>query len=113
MLEKRAKVIWLAKAWGGERIAPPALRRPIGIEELLRWAYLEELPKEGAERSSQLPQGYVPGWMKVGKFLENMASVDNAVVNRYGLLPDAAAMCGPHPDAVIVAEAVMALDDAS
>jgi hypothetical protein len=111
LLEKRSKVVAIARSFGASPIAPPAVKRRLGIEELLRWSYRNELPKEAAPRRDVLPPGIVLGWIRMGKFLENLAVIDHAVLNRYGLLPDEAALSGPHPDAVRVGECVKELDE--
>jgi hypothetical protein len=80
----------------------------IGIEELLRWAYRDELPKmQSAGRL--LPPGYGSAWGGVERYGELLTVVD-APENKWGLVPDFAATTSPHPDAIRVGEAVCALD---
>lgn len=85
-------------------------KRVMDIEALLRWAYLDELPKDQPDRPLSL--GMAGGWDAVSAFGEHMPlTVDDGVRNRFGLVPDFSAAAGPHPDAVRVAAAVRALDD--
>ncbi|WP_296585705.1 hypothetical protein [Xanthobacter sp.] len=79
------------------------------IEALLRWAYREELPKAAAA-GSRLVVGFKTGWGGMERFGELLAVIDEPDIrNRYGLVPDGAATTDPHPDAVRVHDAVMAL----
>lgn len=79
----------------------------IDIEDLLKWAYREELPKEGASEGSVGGGG---GWGPMTDFATLWTIVD---VNRYGVvaLTGAVANTSVHPDALAVHAAVGALDD--
>ncbi len=106
MLERRAKVIGLARRFGAAAVPPPAVKKRIGIEALLRWAYLEELPKaQPPERKG--PAGYSAA---AGFVVTASSSLEQSWVNRYGVVSDLLAQSEPHPDAVLVFEAVAALD---
>ncbi|MFG1246781.1 hypothetical protein [Xanthobacter flavus] len=84
-------------------------RKTVDIEALLRWAYREELPKAAAA-GSRLVVGFKTGWGGVERFGELLAVIDEPDIrNRYGLVPDGTASTDPHPDAVRVHDAVMAL----
>ncbi|MCL8385552.1 hypothetical protein [Xanthobacter aminoxidans] len=84
-------------------------RKTVDIEALLRWAYREELPKAAAG-GSRLVVGFKTGWGGVERFGELLAVIDEPDIrNRYGLVPDGTASTDPHPDAVRVHDAVMAL----
>ena len=80
------------------------VKKTIDIEQLLVWAYREELPK--AQRSGPViasSPGYRPGWDGVSQFGELMAVVDTVDVrNKYGVTPDYSAQSEPHPDALAV-----------
>lgn len=74
------------------------------IETLLRWAYRDELPKDGA-MSFLRPAGFGFGW---GSGLDYMANIDE--VNRYGVPIDKQAQGRPHPDATLIHVVVQDLD---
>lgn len=85
--------------------------KTLPIEDLLVWAYSDELPKAGAVRRIG-PSGHDRGWRPVERFGDLLADVDCGVpMNRYGLAIDLMAEDGPHADAVALHEAVLALDD--
>jgi hypothetical protein len=106
MFERRQQVIGLAKAHGApHRVAMPRPKRLIGIEALLRWAYSEELPKVSAGGAlSFLPAGFV-----TASFAAEAG--ENVRVNRFGVVPDFSAPCGPHADALAIAGVVKSLDE--
>lgn len=82
------------------------MKKKIDIEALLKWTYCEELPKDGA-RSGGLAQK--SSWGAVSAYGELLTSIDD---NRYGVVPFLDTVDGdPHPDALAVHAAVMALDD--
>lgn len=83
----------------------------IDIENLLRWAYRDELPKASVERRG--PGGHGKGWQQVSRFGELLANVQEAdMANVYGVLPLLdGSPDDPHPDAVAVADAVLGLVD--
>lgn len=89
--------------------------KAIGIEALLSWAYVEELPKAEAGGTavsgSNFLGGGVGGWDAISQQGVLMAEmVSDGRPNRYGVL-SVAIDCGPpHPDAIVLHEAVSALD---
>ncbi|MBB4042028.1 hypothetical protein GGR34_003713 [Microvirga flocculans] len=91
-------------------IKSPATKKKIAIEELLRWAYRDELPKERAGAGRFLPAGFGGAWGGVERYGETLAVVDDGRENRWGLAVDFTAASDPHPDAIRVGEAVKALD---
>ena len=89
------------------------MKRPVDIEDLLRWAYRDELPKVEADQSVE---GIGPQsgsmWGGVSQMGEEMAAaVHDGRPNVYGLLPSHNPFEQPiNPDALIIGEAVNALD---
>lgn len=106
---RRMGVVDLARNWAGpmEAKSKPCAKRRLDIEALLRWAYLEELPK--VPRLNAAPAGFRGAWDKVAQALEelSLAGLDD---NRYGVVPDFSAQSLPHADALLVHEAVERLD---
>lgn len=85
--------------------------RTMMIEQALRWAYREELPKSPALGDRLTPACFPRGWEEVEHFGDYLALIDEPVpMNRFGLVADFTADEGPHPDAVLIHEAVTALD---
>lgn len=82
------------------------MKNRVDIEKLLTWAYREELPKAAPEAGGY-GIGFRGGWDAVTAFGELAADVD---VNRYGVVSDRGATEAPHPDALIIAEAVAGLE---
>lgn len=81
------------------------------INELVRWAYRDELPKDGATTFLR-PDGFGFGWGSVAKFAKYGAEVDEPDIrNRFGLAPDFTAQTQPHEDAVRVWIAVQGLNE--
>lgn len=78
------------------------------IEDLLRWAYRDELPKDDAPSHIDMP-GYGGAWGGIERYGELMTLVDEPV-NCWGVVPNFLAGGRPHPDAVAIGEAVMDLD---
>lgn len=76
------------------------------IEDLLKWTYTQELPKDGATQFLR-PSGFGFGW---GSGLQYMANIDEAV-NRYGVPIDKTAQAAPHPDAKLIHTVVGGLDE--
>lgn len=73
----------------------------------LRWAWIDELPKEPAGATP--PKGLQSAWEAISRFGQHYAIIDRQP-NRYGCVPfDEADL--PHPDAVRIAEAVNCLGD--
>lgn len=81
--------------------------RQMAIEDVLIWAFRDELPKAGRLRKGPLLPAAV--WQAV-EAVGELGTVVDAPVNRYGVVADNLAGSLPHPDAVVVAEAVAALD---
>lgn len=106
---RREALIRLARTWGMATVAAPC-RLPLParpIVELLQWAYREELPKtQAAPLGPAAPRG---GWDKVARWAEelSLAGLDD---NRFGVVPDLAAVGLPHLDAMVIHAAVVALD---
>jgi hypothetical protein len=78
------------------------------IEDLLRWAYRDELPKDDAPSHFDMP-GYGGAWGGIERYGELMTLVDEPV-NCWGVVPNFLAGGRPHPDAVAIGKAVMDLD---
>ncbi|MBY6239821.1 hypothetical protein [Methylosinus sp. Sm6] len=107
--DRRAAVVALALGWGGQQgvAARPKARTRRGIEDMLAWAYLRELPKQrGLDAGAPAPAR--SGWLKVERWLDEL-SLAGPDDNRFGVVPD---RCGgaPHEDALRVHEAVCRLD---
>lgn len=81
--------------------------KDIDIEALVRWAFVEELPKDGGRERHRAP-GYASAWSGILQCGELMALVD-AQPNHWGVVP-AGGGDDPHPDAIEVGRAVAALD---
>jgi hypothetical protein len=83
--------------------------RQMTIEDAVRWAYREELPKQDrpipiralGPKEPASPAG------QVDKVAETWALPDNA----FGVVVDPSATCEPHADALAIHAAVTALDD--
>jgi hypothetical protein len=107
-LLKRQAVIDLARAWPGSMasVDKPRVKKPMGIEALLHWAFCEELPKvPRIEAPADMPGA----WDKVAEWAEelSLAGLDD---NRFGVVPDLTAQVFPHTDALLVHDAVCRLD---
>jgi len=105
---RRAALIALANAWKGPAPlpAPPAPRKRMGVEDLLRWAYCIELPKQPRQAG---PMGMPVAWDKVAKWMEELTlTVGDG--NGYGVEPDLTAADFPHADALAVHAAMERLD---
>lgn len=93
---------------------PVLARRPDGkragpVETVVAWAWREELPK--APKAGQGPMEAASAWGSVGRFGELLSLVDAFGVNAFGAVPDFSAESWPCPDARIIGEAVMDLDN--
>lgn len=85
----------------------------IGIEALLAWAYRQELPKAGSGtlRGHAGPGAGIGGWDMVAEYGELHALIDTS--NHWGCVPDFSTEDEPHPDAVLVGQAVARFADAT
>lgn len=86
------------------------MKKRIGIEKLLRWAYRDELPKELARPGFLRPEGFrSPGanLVRTGDLGQSIQEPD--IRNRYGVVPDFTADGSPHPDAIRIWHAVQGL----
>ncbi|MDX0517364.1 hypothetical protein [Sinorhizobium medicae] len=80
--------------------------KKLGIEELLTWAFTQELCKVGATGAS--PAGFSQAW----SLMVEMASLGTLIdrnPNSYGVIPDFIVTDDPHPDALLVGDAVKSL----
>lgn len=88
--------------------------KAVAIDELARWAYRVELPKEPIARKNAryLRQAsHMAGWVALSKSAELGTEVDEPDArNRFGLAPDTLATNEPHPDAVRLFQAVQSMD---
>lgn len=87
--------------------------RKIGIEELLNWAFVQELPKQGAFEAMG------PGFSQAWSLMQDVAALGTTVdtspkgygaINQFGVVTDFVYLGFPHADAVKVGEAVKAFD---
>lgn len=85
------------------------MRRARPIDDLVRWAYRDELPRDQTT-SFLRPDGFGFGWGSVARLGQLGQRVDEPDVrNRYGLAPDWQSDRGPHPDAIAIHAAVQDL----
>ncbi|RVU13150.1 hypothetical protein [Methylobacterium oryzihabitans] len=85
------------------------MRKRIGIEEFLSWAYRDELPKAQPEGGLVGPESF-RGCMGGVQRVEELGTLVDVPDNRYGVVANRWAADDPHPDAVLAAEAVEGLD---
>src|SRR3990167_1198981 len=74
-------------------------KKSLPIDDLLRWTYRDELPKDNATAFLR-PDGFGFGWgavSKAGKYLADVQEPD--LRNRFGITPDLTSKSQPHPDA--------------
>lgn len=87
------------------------MRKRIGIEAFLKWAYRDELPKQQCSEGGMFgPKEYGSGMGGVIAMAEVGTLVDFARENEWGVIPDRYAKDDPHPDAIAAARAMGALD---
>lgn len=79
------------------------------VEDVIAWAWREELPKMPKRPAG--PHGHGLAWTKTETYGEYLSLVELYGVNRYGCVPEFSAESWPCLDAVLVAEAVGALDE--
>lgn len=86
--------------------------RVMGIEQALRWAYVDELPKAPSLSERLTPAKWPRGWESVEHFGDYLAVVDISPrpENAFGLAPDFSGADVPHEDAVRIHEAVTELN---
>ena len=90
------------------------MKKQIAPEDLLRWAYRDELPKAAPVGRFLRPLGFAQPWGAVTKTGVLGTDVQEADVrNVYGLAPDMTAQRDPHPDAKLAWIAVQDLDNLS
>ncbi|TRL35506.1 hypothetical protein [Rhizobium straminoryzae] len=77
----------------------------IGIEELLRWAFTFELSKVDAGGGAS----FSAAW-KMTEAVAELGTVIDRTPNSYGVIPGFIEDGEPHPDAVLIGDAVRALD---
>ena len=84
------------------------MMKKVTIEQLLNWAFTQELCKVGAPMADT-GHGYSAAWTMVSEVAVLGTLIDRNP-NVYGVIPDfVSAMADPHPDAVRVGEAVRAM----
>ncbi|MCQ0986415.1 hypothetical protein [Jiella marina] len=81
--------------------------KPIEIEELLRWAYRQELPKAGSGTVRSAVA--MNGWGPMNDYERLLTVVDDDGRNAWGCVADLSAESDPHPDALIVGRTVQAM----
>jgi hypothetical protein len=83
--------------------------KKVTIEQLLTWAFVHELPKIGAP-VADIGAGFSMAWSVMSEVAALGTIVDRSP-NAYGVIPGFVTMGDPHPDAVLVGEAVNDLAD--
>lgn len=81
--------------------------RTMEIDRALRWAFVNELPK--ARRDARAGE-LISSWRAVAAWAETMCETARDGVNRYGLVALDGECGEPHADALLIGEAVLALD---
>lgn len=105
-LLRRKALIALARSWRGPQPEAARPARPArAMEDLLCWAYREELPKTPADPAG--PLGFGDAYARLRRQGEEMALVIEP--NRYGVAPDLSRGAEPHPDAIVIHDAVRGL----
>lgn len=89
--------------------------KELAVDDLLRWAYRVELPKEPmASRGAHFLRraSHMASWAALSKSAELGTEVDEPDLrNRFGLFPDKLATSEPHDDALRVYFAVRSLEE--
>lgn len=84
--------------------------KKVTIEQLLNWAFTQELCKVGAPMADQ-GRGFSVAWTMMSEVAALGTLIDRNP-NVYGVIPDfVSASSDPHPDAVKVGDAVRAMDE--
>lgn len=84
--------------------------KKISIEDLLSWAFLEELPKLGSPNARDKPTySYLPSGSDVLEEVSEYGTLIDKDTNVYGVVPSGVFQGDPHPDAVKAGDAVRAL----
>lgn len=87
------------------------VKRARPIDDLVRWAYRDELPRDQTT-SFLRPDGFGFGWGSVGRLGQLGTRTDEPDIrNRYGLMPDWQSDREPHPDAIAIHAAVQDMHD--
>lgn len=82
--------------------------RIMDVEQALRWAFQDELPKVPSVPKG--PSGSGEGWSAMAAWGQYLTDIDDQR-NAFGVVPDMTATSGPHPDAFKLWASVCALDD--
>ena len=88
------------------------LKPTMDIEAALRWAYREELTKTGALNRDELdvPRHPGPTTRNRDEFTTSVQVLLDMPTNCFGVLQDVGTRGEPHPDAIVIADAVRGLD---
>lgn len=110
---RRARVVEMARNWGGPlgAVARPRARVKKGVEDLLAWAYLSELPKLKTSCATMGPEEAKSAWLGVERWLSELSLAGPARENHFGVVVDWGAQGEPHADAIAIHETVLALDE--
>jgi hypothetical protein len=85
--------------------------KKVTIEQLLTWAFTQELCKVGAPMADAGGLGYSQAW-SITSDMAVLGTIIDRSPNVYGVIPDfISASSDPHPDAVKVGNAVRAMDE--
>lgn len=89
------------------------LKATMDIEAALRWAYREELTKVGALNRDELDAPRHPGFATRDrdKFTTTVQTLIDMPTNCFGVLHQPGTAGTPHPDALMIGDAVSSLDD--
>ena len=88
------------------------LKPSMDIEAALRWAYRDELTKTGALNRDELdvPRHAGPSTRNRDEFSTTVQTLVDMPTNCFGVLQEIGARGAPHPDAIVIADAVRSLD---
>lgn len=82
--------------------------KTVDIERLVAWAWREELPKLAAASDGLAVLGFGRAWGGLERYGELLTTIDRPL-NRF-TVADPSATTAPHPDALVIGEAVHGLD---